>query len=1035
MNRSSSAADNRLQRSASHSRAGSPATSRAVTKDSPLPESLPMSRAASKEMMLTQKNSRKLRAARHQQAMQFEEMFQQAYKRAAKRNAYDRKSTGASCGNIHSFIMSQTGMRNSASTMSMEDILTQRLRNQEEAQWAWKVLSNPMEDPADDEPGKVSPSNAQGDMDRHSFTTSSQGRASDKSSAVHRQQEAAEANAVRRRSFTAVTGDMSPVSAMLSRPDSPDSGKLQRTGTGIRPESPKELQAEEIDNGANEDLSVPDEIELQEILSPPDTEGMLARFKAETVRNGFQPPEMERMRQAFHRFQAVGSNDIDIDDLEKVLVHLGYLKIDLKVVLEMASRLTKFSSLDFDEFSKFMDNYVMFEREEVRTAFNQFDLDGSGSLDTDEVEGVMNSLGIFIFKSQMAAAIAIVDEDKTGTLDFEEFIHLMTAYRKTEGFSEQEVVALYKTFYKFADDPKDGSGLREVPIERLREALMFMFGPQGASLAAKLANEVMKKMQQRKEEKDARRALLRMPPPEEEETQGMKFREFLVWARKLREAEIAEYRREFKKADPDLSGKLDCDEIAVVIKNLGYTPLRSVVLDMLEEFDTDKEGQLDFDEFVNMMEVFRRTDGFNRENVTEMQDTFKLFDPKCLGEVGVLQVAAILRYMGYNVELEQAESYVKAVDFNGSDSLDFREFLRLMRLHREERLALLKDVFFKCCDPATLRLSQSGVKDALNKLGHKISGTMLGAFLSGMEDSKSLDLDGFVQVADGCRKFIIRKTRKQASFLDEEVETFAHAFRKYDVDNSGDISRKEMNALITDLQIEMKTVDDQQFYINLLEESRQSALKGGVSQEEVGDKDTGITFWTFVHFLRQCQTQEDMKKVRNMNVNGNNFSKDQLEELQFVFGGWLEKAAKKAGFINNDEDDDPNSSGSDLNESSDDEVEVNPKDKLLPMKMLWKLLHRLGVSLTPTHKEQLKGKIGLDPESNIPADLRRTAIDHDGFIRLLTWMLDSNFANLRSVVEARQRPPAADGFPSSEVSDGRNAAVMRGRPSILAGRM
>ena len=32
--------------------------------------------------------------------------------------------------------------------------------------------------------------------------------------------------------------------------------------------------------------------------------------------------------EAFYRFKSIGSSDIDVDDLEKVLSHLSYLKID-----------------------------------------------------------------------------------------------------------------------------------------------------------------------------------------------------------------------------------------------------------------------------------------------------------------------------------------------------------------------------------------------------------------------------------------------------------------------------------------------------------------------------------------------------------------------------------------------------------------------------------------------------------------------------------------------------------------------------------
>lgn len=137
--------------------------------------------------------------------------------------------------------------------------------------------------------------------------------------------------------------------------------------------------------------------------------------------------------------------------------------------------------------------YTSYERSEVRKVFKAFDEDGSGSLDTEEIEQVMCSFGITPFKSTVEAlpevyatfpqetaprncfiltnctgvvvvygrrmrkeqisttksqeqkinfsdviqesAIAVVDEDSTGVVEFHEFVHLLTIYMKTEGFT------------------------------------------------------------------------------------------------------------------------------------------------------------------------------------------------------------------------------------------------------------------------------------------------------------------------------------------------------------------------------------------------------------------------------------------------------------------------------------------------------------------------------------------------------------------------------------------------------------------------
>ena len=67
-------------------------------------------------------------------------------------------------------------------------------------------------------------------------------------------------------------------------------------------------------------------------------------------------------------------------------------------------------------------------------------------------------------------------------------------------------------------------------------------------------------------------------------------------------------------------------------------------------------------------------------------------------QVDVIQVGGILRSLGISAELGQVQALVKTVDWNGINSLDFNEFLRLMRLQREDELARVKVIFDAAAD-------------------------------------------------------------------------------------------------------------------------------------------------------------------------------------------------------------------------------------------------------------------------------------------------------------------------------------------------
>ena len=73
---------------------------------------------------------------------------------------------------------------------------------------------------------------------------------------------------------------------------------------------------------------------------------------------------------------------------------------------------------------------------EFREAFQAFDKDGNGSITTKELGTVMRSLGQNLSEAEIKEMIDIVDEDKSGTIDFQEFLHLM--FRKMKIIDKEE---------------------------------------------------------------------------------------------------------------------------------------------------------------------------------------------------------------------------------------------------------------------------------------------------------------------------------------------------------------------------------------------------------------------------------------------------------------------------------------------------------------------------------------------------------------------------------------------------------------------
>ena len=66
------------------------------------------------------------------------------------------------------------------------------------------------------------------------------------------------------------------------------------------------------------------------------------------------------------------------------------------------------------------------QMQELREAFDLFDTDGSGTIDTKELQVALRALGFDSKKEKVRKMIADIDLDGSGTIDFEEFVEMMT---------------------------------------------------------------------------------------------------------------------------------------------------------------------------------------------------------------------------------------------------------------------------------------------------------------------------------------------------------------------------------------------------------------------------------------------------------------------------------------------------------------------------------------------------------------------------------------------------------------------------------
>ena len=100
------------------------------------------------------------------------------------------------------------------------------------------------------------------------------------------------------------------------------------------------------------------------------------------------------------------------------------------------------------------------EEAELRHIFNMFDLDGSGTIELNELFQVMRTLGLNPTEEEMKEMISSVDDDDSGEIEFAEFKKLYERLGQKDDRMEELEEIYYKIFDKNGDRLIDYKDIR-----------------------------------------------------------------------------------------------------------------------------------------------------------------------------------------------------------------------------------------------------------------------------------------------------------------------------------------------------------------------------------------------------------------------------------------------------------------------------------------------------------------------------------------------------------------------------------------------
>lgn len=331
-----------------------------------------------------------------------------------------------------------------------------------------------------------------------------------------------------------------------------------------------------------------------------------------------------------------------------------------------------------------------------------------------------------------------------------------------------------------------------------------------------------------------------------------------------------------------------------------------------------------------------------------------------------------------------------------------REFIRFMRLHRESEVAIIKAAFenHQEQDASVDRppgYTECLQPDAATEALIQVANTKLDSLSGGIKDIvdmeeeiiKALELDyieipapvnweGFFLLAEQVRARRAVEVRKRAGFNFTELRHYEALFNREDTQRTGNIDVNQAARILMALGFSARTKEEIQNIIEKVGEARTMVNEWSGTQVP----DAMLNYWSLIQLLRLLLKKDDkvtLDKVTRAS-DQTRFKAKEVAEFQEIFIDWYQRDQSRYS----------EQVASAAYTSQGAEQDAGPK-KLLSLPSLVRLFKSLGLKIDS------EDRIKLDAQVAEYTDHVQGSIDFADFLRLMRWVLDTNFCKISSL--------------------------------------
>ena len=139
--------------------------------------------------------------------------------------------------------------------------------------------------------------------------------------------------------------------------------------------------------------------------------------------------------------------------------------------------------------------------------------------------------------------------------------------------------------------------------------------------------------------------------------------------------DVKQIKEAFDLFDADKSGQVEISELKEALSNIGLTTESATLNNIMESLDTDHSGQVDFDEFFNLL----ATKASIGESEADLKKVFDLFTGGKSDTIDMETLKGISRELNdLNMTENEMREMIKRADTNNDGKVTFKDFYNIM---------------------------------------------------------------------------------------------------------------------------------------------------------------------------------------------------------------------------------------------------------------------------------------------------------------------------------------------------------------------